>query len=174
MDVGGVHDVATLDDTAMLDGPLDKSESSDESELVCFPNTVSTAMVLPLPFPFVPTAFKLSTPGSSRIFANPANKLLEVQDALLDGLRSGLLSKICTCFWMGFALVGEGVCERPEVLREYGMVRAGMATLARVPCLGGTPTLREVGDGDNGSSCWMCVSTSGIEITVQREVSINF
>ena len=63
---------------------------------------------------------------------------------LVNGLERGCESKICTCF------------SRPPVLR-------GMATPARG--LGGTPTLREVGEGETESSYWMCCSISGIAIT---------
>ena len=63
---------------------------------------------------------------------------------LVNGLERGWESKICTCF------------SRPPV-------RRGMATPARG--LGGTPTLRDVGEGDTVSSYWMCCLISGIAIT---------
>jgi len=67
---------------------------------------------------------------------------------LVNGLARGCESKICTCL------------SRPPV-------RRGMVTPAR--SLGGTPTLREVGEGDTESSCWMCCSISGMAITEKRE-----
>ena len=67
---------------------------------------------------------------------------------LVNGLERGCESKICTCF------------SRPPV-------RRGMVTPAR--SLGGTPTLREVGEGDTESSYWICCSISGIAITEKRE-----
>ena len=67
---------------------------------------------------------------------------------LVNGLESGCESKICTCF------------SRPPV-------RRGMATPAR--SLGGTPTLREVGEGETESSYWICCSISGIATTERWE-----
>ena len=67
---------------------------------------------------------------------------------LVNGLERGWESKICTCF------------SRPPV-------RRGMVTPARG--LGGTPTLRAVGEGDTESSNWICCSISGIAITEKRE-----
>jgi hypothetical protein len=67
---------------------------------------------------------------------------------LVNGLERGCESKICTCL------------SRPPV-------RRGMVTPAR--SLGGTPTLREMGEGDTESSYWMCCSISGIAITEKQE-----
>lgn len=67
---------------------------------------------------------------------------------LVNGLERGCESKICTCF------------SRPPV-------RRGIVTPARG--LGGTPTLREVGEGDTESSNCIWCSISGIAITKKRE-----
>lgn len=61
-----------------------------------------------------------------------------------EGLDRGCESKICTCR------------SRVVVCRGIVIPRSG---------LGGTPTLREVGEGESDSSALICDSTSGIEIT---------
>lgn len=74
---------------------------------------------------------------------------LALLPALLPGLANGCESKIVTC------------------LRVRCWLR-GIETPARVFTGNGTPTRREVGDGDCESSLWICSSMSGIEITKWR------
>ena len=96
------------------------------------------------PFPFLSSKpCTLCVLASRDSCCKPLGKLrLELADA---GLESGCESKICT--WRS----------RPAC--------RGIATPVRMSCLGGTPTLRDVGEGEVDSSAWMCASTSGMEIT---------
>lgn len=114
----------------MEDAVLDRRDNEEEVA-VDVTREESLSMELAEVWPFGP----LLGPPDTRVMCKPGFWVgleLALGTGLVKGLERGCESKMCTCF------------SRPPV-------RRGMATPAR--SLGGTPTFREVGEGDTESCC---------------------
>jgi len=132
--VGGVAQllvVVMLEEIIMELGPLLRSLSSLSASPLTPDPLASIFLCSSLPWLRV----------LSDILARPIKSDLDDQLPLLEGLKRGCESNICTCF------VACCVAAAAEVLMRFGI-----ATPDRAGRGAGTPTLREVGEGDTDNS----------------------